>query len=495
MAGPGITLVRHVMDEGKNSIGQDTGALVYDGRFVLKVSRDKMEAHLIVKDELGLKSVDMARLKNEIQEAGVAYGFLPVPEDLGANVFAVSRGRRAVNGEAGKIKMHVSASVVRKPKVDPATGKVDFHSLGSIVNVNKGQILMEKIPPTPGVAGTNVLGAEIPAKPGKDCKMKSGPGIEVDESDTLARATLDGKFVVVDGRPGVYGEHQHNGNVDVEVGNLVFGGSLLTVKGEVLPGFAVKCKGRVEIGAGVNNALVMAGDEIIIKGGVVGEDAEVRGIGDLTVDFVENGPVLETRGDLYLRDYLLQSDTRVAGSIFGRENGAIIGGTTVCGGSIHVKDLGGDAEVVTDVTVGMKPDLAARKERLDEAFPLWSGRMNEVLKTVTGLQKIKKEQGRNFPPERQEKLEKYNAAMPKIMERVEKLQNMMSALEEEIDQAINESVYVYGTLYPGVTVRIGPGIRTVANTESGMVIHFDLDTRQIHIRKMTPEEVDAGPGV
>ncbi len=481
------------MSEKNSSIDQAKGAYIFGGRFVLKVARDKMEAHLISKDDLGLKAVDMAQLKKEIQDAGVVYGLLPEPEDLGSNVFTVARGKKPINGEDGMIKMHVPAAVVRKPKIDPETGEADFHSLGSIVNVSKGRLLMEKFPPTPGVAGKNVLGEEIRAKPGKDCKMKVGPGIEVDDDGMRAHAAIDGNFVVIDDRPGVYAEHIHNGNVDVEVGNLLFGGLLLEVKGEVLPGFEVKCKGAVRIGGGVNNGLVMAGEEITIKGAVVGEDSEIRALGDLTLEFAENGPRIETRGDLYLREYLMQCNTRVAGRIIGPGKGVIIGGGTVTGGSVHLRDLGSDAEVVTDITVGMKPDLAARKERLDQELPLWSGRLNEVLKTVTGLQKMKNEQGKDFPAEKKEKLIKYNTAMPKLMERVEKLRNMMAALEEEIDQAIGEAVFVYGTIYPGVTVRIGPGIRTVAGTETEVVVHFDRDSRQIHIRKMTPVEKEAAP--
>jgi len=469
-------------------MAQSKGASIFGGRFVLKVSRDRMEAHLIAKDDLGLKAVDMDQLMREVRESGVAYGLLGEPEDLGGHVYAVARGKKPVNGENGRIVMHVPASVVKKPKIDPETGAADFRSLGAIVNVNRGRLLMEKVPPTPGEPGMNVLGEEIPPKPGKDCKLAKGPGIELDEDGMRAVAAINGKFMMVDGRPGVYAEHIHSGDVDVESGNLIFGGSRLEIKGEVLPGFEVKCRGNVKIGRGVNNGLVMAGGTVEIGGGIVGEEAVIRAIGDISIEFAENGPVFETRGNLHVRDYLLQCRARVAGDVTGPEKGAIIGGETVAGGSVHIFDLGSDAEVVTDITVGMKPDLAARKAQLDEELPLWSGRLNETIKTVTGLQKMQKEKGSDFPADKLEKLKKYNAAIPRLMERVEKLQAMMTALEEELDQAVDASVFVHGTVYPGVTVRIGPAIRTLTAAERGVVIHFDRTSRQIHVRPMTGEE-------
>ncbi len=463
---------------------QSKGVSIFGGRFVLKVSRDKMEAHLIAKDDLGLKAVDMAQLFRDVREAGVVYGLLDRPEDLGGHVFAVARGEKPVNGENGRIVMHVPASVVKKPKIDPETGAADFRSLGTIVNVNRGRLLMEKVPPTSGKPGRNVLGEEIPPKPGKDCKLAKGPGIEIDEDGMRAVAAINGKFMMVDGRPGVYAEHIHSGDVDVESGNLLFGGERLEIKGEVLPGFEVKCRGDVKIGRGVNNALVMAGGKVEVSGGIVGEEAVVRAIGDLSIEFAENGPLLETRGDLLVSAYLLQCRARVAGDVRGEEKGAIIGGETVAGGSVHLLDLGSDAEVATDVTVGLKPELAARKDRVEEELALWSGRLNDTLKTVTGLQKLQKEAGAEFPAEKRELLQKYNSALPKLMERVNRIQELMSGIEAELDQAVGASVFVHGTAYPGVTVRIGPAIRTLIAAEHKVEIHFDRDKRQIHIRPL-----------
>ena len=78
--------------------------------------------------------------------------------------------------------------------------------------------------------------------------------------------------------------------------------------------------------------------------------------------------------------------------------------------------------------------------------------------------------------------------MPKAMERVNNLNEMNKQMDEELEQMVNECVYVYGILYPGVSIRIGSAIRTITAEEEQVVVHFDKTTRQIFVRKMSREE-------
>ncbi|HIJ78077.1 MAG TPA: DUF342 domain-containing protein [Deltaproteobacteria bacterium] len=473
------------------------GVEIQDGAYLLRVSRDRLQAVVTLKDIKEAVQLDFAKLKNDLKENGIEFGVLPEPEAGGSSSFLVAKGKAPVPGENSKVKLHVKPSVVHVPKrKNPDKDEVDFRELGNIVNVAKDTLLVEKIAPTLGKAGMDVFGVGLPAKPGKDRNLKSGKGVRLSEDSMKIYADLDGKFVMAEGKPSVFGEHAVSGDVDMSVGNIVFGGSKLIIAGEVLSGFSVKCRGDIVIQQGVNNAFVMAGGDLYVASGTVGEDAVLRAKGNVTVDFVENGPHIETAGKLIVNDFLVQIDAKVGKDVIATKGkGTIIGGKFIVAGSIHVVDLGSDAEIMTDISVGMIPSLQAKKIKLDEEFVTWSDRLNEVLKNISALDKMKKDMGAGFPEDKAVLLKKCQGFMPKAMDKVNDLTEANNQLAEELGQMINERIYVYGTLFPGVVVKIGSLARTITLEEQEVVVFFDKEVHQILVRKMTREERAARPEI
>ncbi|GEM_PF-825327 len=466
------------------------GVEVQDGAFILRVSKDRLQAVVTPKDLKAEVPLDFAALQEALAELEISTGILPQPEPLGSGSFCVAKGKPGIPGENAKVKLHVKPAEVYVPKqVDPDKDQVDYRELGTIVNVARERLLLEKIPFTAGIPGVDVFGEPVPAKPGKDRKLKIGKGVRLSEDEMKVYAELDGKFIMAEGKPSVLDEHTVNGDVDLKVGNIAFGGKSLVVSGEVLPGFSVKCRGNILIRGGVNNALLMAGGTLTVLGGVVGEQAMLRAKGDIVVEFVENGPVLETSGFLYVHDVLVQTEAKVGRNVVATgKKGTIIGGKFIIAGSMHVKELGSEAEIVTEVSVGIVPSLQSRKQTLDEEFKLWSDRLNEVLKNISALEKMKKEQGGKLAEEKAVLLRKCQTFMPKAMDKVNALTEEGKALEQELEQMVNEAIFVYGRLYPGAVVRIGNAARTISVEEERVVIYFDRPTHQILVRKMTPEE-------
>jgi hypothetical protein len=74
------------------------------------------------------------------------------------------------------------------------------------------------------------------------------------------------------------------------------------------------------------------------------------------------------------------------------------------------------------------------------------------------------------------------------MDKVNKITINEEAMAEEMAKTINECVYVYGTVYPGVRVTIGNNSRVLTNEENSVVIHFDKAKQKINLRTMTKEE-------
>jgi uncharacterized protein (DUF342 family) len=119
--------------------------------------------------------------------------------------------------------------------------------------------------------------------------------------------------------------------------------------------------------------------------------------------------------------------------------------------------------------------------------------LNEVIKNISALEKIKKELAGKFPEDKSILLAKCKVFMPKAMNKVDALIEEDKALDLEFEQMVNEVVYVYGRLFPGVVVKIGNLVRTITLEEEQSVIYFDKTTHQILVRKMSPDERAAMP--
>lgn len=464
-------------------------------RFLLKLTKDKLKAVLqLVNDTDHFESVDFDTLVTEVRNHGVTHGFVAKLPPAREGVTVIASGTPPVAGENAKVKPVVKPAIVSQKKVKK-TGKdkIDFRELGHIVNVPKGQLLLKKIPPTAGTPGKNVLGEEISTKPGKDLAIKCGPGTVLSADGLEVSATVDGKFVMGDGKPSVYEEHVVTGDVDLTVGNLAFCGTKLEITGELLPGFKIKCRGDVIVGKGVNNAQILAGGNVKIVGGLVGMETEIRAKGDIVLDFCENFGLIETRGALRVSDFVVQGNVKAGRDMTVLQGkGTVIGGRYVLGGSMHVKDLGSEAEVVTEVIVGLQPDLEKRKRQVDAAKEYWPNRLTDILKNIGALKEMKKTEGKNFGGEKAKVLAELNKLLPDVMEKNNQLTEIQMELDKELEHASNEAIYVYGILFPGVTVTIGKATWVIdEQRQGGVVVELNKSTLQIQVRAMSIKEKES----
>ena len=472
------------------------GVPVCGETFFLKVSKDKLEAVIVsdADEKPDIASLDKAVLMEDLKNNGIIAGVLDAPVPKGDGIYIVAQGRAAVHGENAIFKTYVKPSIVRAPKSQNTSGdQVDYRELGSIVNVPKDKLLIRKIPPTTGTEGEDVFGDSLKAKPGKDQAMKVSTGVELSEDGLDATSVVDGKFMMADGKASVVTEHVISGDIDMKIGNIAFVGARLLINGTVLPGFRVKGKGDIYIAKGVENSVVIAGGNMEIKGGVIGEDVILQSWGNINVDFVENVSKIEARGSLTVTDSIIQAKVKTGGDVTVLQGkGTLIGGEYIVGGSVRVKELGSDAEVHTDLQVGINPELEDKKKKLQADKAIWPDKMSEILKDTSALKKMQKSEGANFPEEKKELLKKLNSMLPTVMEKVNEITERETAMDEELAKSIDESVYVYGTVFPGVSVTIGGQKRVLINEERNVVIYFDKESHKIKFRPMTSDEKEAG---
>lgn len=473
------------------------GVPLLDGSVTMKVSKDKLEVLIIPKEGFQLGVENLEAIKKELAQQGICHGILEKPILGKDGSFCVAKGEAPQPGKDGVLRPHVRPVMARTPKAVGGKGVMDHRELQSISNVSKDQLLLEKILPAAGTPGKDVEGKELPAKGGRDIKIKNGQGTYLSEDGLNVFSACNGKFVMADGKPSVFDEHVVRGDVDMSVGNIAFGGRSLMVDGAVLPGFQLKCRGDISVAKGVHSSRIMAGGKLDVRGGIVGEESKVMAKGDVSVDFVENIDSLESGGQLIISDFIVQGrHLQVSQGIFAVQGkGLIVGGDCLVGKSVHVKELGTDAGVETRFTLGMDKAFMQHKEQTEKDFALWSERFNETLKNVNSLEHMKSESGGKMEEDKKRLLIKMKEAMPRIMEKVNLLQEAQEKIEEELERRVNECIYVYERVFPGVSVKIGPAIRVLNEEEERVVIYFDKPTRQIKLRKLTPEEQSAMEGL
>lgn len=465
---------------------------ICNNSFYLNVTKDRLCAFLTLYEADSFDVVEFDEILREIQEHGIVFGFVSKLTPPVEGKIIVAKGKPAVPGEKAKIISKVKPTVIRSAQAgQKGKDNVNFRELGNIVNVPKDQLLLEKVPPTKGSPGKDVYGREISTKPGKDIVFKCGPGVVLSGDGLQVIATVDGKFVMDKGKPTVAEEHVIQGDVDLSVGNVGFCGKSLVVEGEVLPGFKLKCRGDIRINGKFNNGKLLAGGNLELKGGIIGEDAVLKVKGDATVDFIENVGDLEIRGDLTVTDFVVQCNIKIAGDLVALEGkGTIIGGNFILGGSMHVKELGSVAHVVTEVTVGMRPEVEMRKKRLEAEKEIWPVKMNAMLKDIGTLNAVKKKEGSDFSADKAKKLQKLNEQLPEVIEKINVLTEMEQQLDEDMLAAANEAIFVYGPVFPGVYCHIGPAARVITDEEHFVVIEFRKSSQKIHVRSMTADEKD-----
>ena len=108
------------------------------------------------KGDIDINSDDVLKI---LQSKNVSFG---IKEDVIKNTLdkvkqekfsmenvLIAEGDQAINGEDGRLEFMFNISKKIKPHED-AHGKVDFHELSIVENVEKGQPLVKLIDPTPG---------------------------------------------------------------------------------------------------------------------------------------------------------------------------------------------------------------------------------------------------------------------------------------------------------------------------------------------------------
>jgi uncharacterized protein (DUF342 family) len=249
-------------------------------------------------------------------------------------------------------------------------------------------------------------------------------------------------------------QYEVPGDVDYSIGNLSMEGSL-DIRGWIHSGFEVRASDEIKIGGGVEDAIVEAGADIYINGGIIGSaEGRVQAGGNITARFFESARV-HADGDIFVHDDILRSTVSANGSIIvTKGKGRIRGGSVEAAKGVEANEIGSDAGVKTSVSVGTDSKtrklLADAKKQLED-FKRKKAKTDKLLARF-----VKKYKSKTLPEEITRRLEK----LVKFRREVVHNETMMAKYRQKLAQEISEKeaepveVKVNKAVYCGTTIII-----------------------------------------
>ena len=450
-----------------------------DAAISITIDSDEMGATAEVTAAQGGKHLSAKAILSAAQEAGVKKGFskedlvklaqLAAREDPNNQVtLQIATGKLAINGKDAEIKPLVESAQSRilRPK-KREDGSVDMRDLGDIVCVKVGDPLAEKVPLTSGKTGYTVTATPLSPEPGNDVSLVSGEGTAIsqkNENILVSQKVGLPKFIPngmeVD-------EIYQIKNVNVASGNINFTGSVI-IEGDVNEGMKVIASGDVTIGGFVESAMIEAGGDVTISGGIIGRKHDVE---ETKITDVKMSVSVNAKGNIYakycqyaqincgkdirIENQLLHSIINVNGGlkvgIEEKSNGTLIGGFIKAGTQVSAGIVGATAG--SNTIISFENKIIKLKEQMHDIESRLKIDNDKTAELKVASDKLKKLPKDKTNPDMLAKVistyQFHAKSMGAVLLEKEKQ-------EKEI-QSYMESVYVEATerLYHGVQLIVG----------------------------------------
>ncbi|MEG2087993.1 MAG: FapA family protein [Angelakisella sp.] len=338
-----------------------------EGEQLVRITFDNsmVEAYITMTapEECGSAPSERA-IRTALLRSGVVYGVKEdyidrlVQHPIYNRKIKIAEGKAPQSGKDGAVIYHFVPVVNLAPKIGE-NGIADYKSLDYVQSVKKGDLLCDIVLATVGTTGISVCGDVLTGITGKSVGLVHGVNTMLSDDRTKLYATCDGQ-VFLKGRTVYVGRIVTVDNVDASTGNILFVGSV-HVRGDVASGFSVRAGGNIIVDGVAENAVLVAGSNVVICGGIKGNGKDmVVADGSVRALYVENARI-QAHGNVYA-DSILNSYVESTHSInlFGR-NGKLIGGVCTAGEKVQARQIGNDANLATIVNV-RDPDTFGKQK-------------------------------------------------------------------------------------------------------------------------------------
>jgi uncharacterized protein (DUF342 family) len=233
-------------------------------------------------------------------------------------------------------------------------------------------------------------------------------------------------------------------DIDYETGNI-FTRDAVEIKGSVKPKFKVNALGDILITGDVENGQVRSDGNIVIKGGVTGQQATVHARGDLDLAFVVQGRVT-SGGKLLLRQHGSHCRLYASGELHCNPSSRIIAAQLVAFGSLTVGSIGSDIATPSLLAAGVAPELLQLFFELRRTLT----EQNEAIASLRRHQRASRES---------EELIELLEAQAESQKQLDGLNLMAVQGQVPVDLGLSHSltctIAVKGKVFAGTEIRIG----------------------------------------
>jgi len=377
----------------------------------------------------------------------------------------VASGKRAPPGRPATIRHQFNPHPRAVPQiVDPGDQqRVDFRKLNVIQTCHAGDLLAEAVPGEEGAAGYTVRGEGLEPPPAGRVALEAGRNTRKSEDDNQLFATLDGQVRIEEPPSGGVAridveEILDLENVDYSVGHVDFPGTV-RVAGSVLDGFEVKAAGDILVEKSVGNVRLIAGGDIVLQGGAAcRNEGLIEAKGDVYARFVQDGGISASKS-VYIEEAALNSRIVAAEAVYiegGR--GELMGGSTLAGLHVRTRKLSSRMEALTQITVGVSPEIMERLQSLNREFAEKHKTLRRVEQHLSQFDEAMK-RGRKLEAEDEATLEKLRTIREKYAGVLQNLEDQRKYLYTTIEPSPQATVEAAEAVYPGVEVYFGAGVK------------------------------------
>lgn len=447
----------------------------------IELTTDKMLGVITFKEpENGGGLITLDEVKKAINDKGIIQGIkeddlVEICKDHRYNYkYIIAQGQPPVEGKEGWIEFAFDVAELKqfKPKIND-DGTVDLKDLSAVKNVKKGEVLAKRIPAIMGQDGFNVLGQPVRTKKVKEARMPKGRNTKILEDNLTLVADIDGKLEYDDHNIYVNSVYTISGDLDSSIGNVDFVGSVV-VNGSIHSGFSIKAGGSVEVKGPVDDAVIVAGEDIFLSYGIQGtEKSKLVAKGNVIAKFIQNAHV--EAGGSVITEAVLHSVVTAGDTIrVEMGKGTIVGGNVTATNMIIARSIGSPMGTVTALQIGVPPNLFAEYKQLAEEMSEAKDRLNKLDQSISFL--MAKNRAGQLDLQKKIMLQKLTASRKPILEEYEDVRAKYQKVGDLLNNVKEGLIKCTDTIYPGVKVTFG-----------NLVKYVDDEQVRVSIRKQDGE--------
>ena len=394
---------------------------------------------------------------SSLNHKGVHYGICEEQIDQFLNLrkyctdYELAVATLPIHGKDAEITYHFDTNVTSRPKMKE-DGSVDYHQLGNIKPVKKGEILATLTPVDYGTPGKNVLGKQISAKKVRNKHLSFGRNIEISEDKLTIKSLVAGHVTLVDDMVMVSDVFEVPKDVDTATGDIEYSGTV-EIGGSVLTGYKVKTDGDIIVNGVVEGAILEAGGNIVLKSGMQGASRGIlKANGNIIAKFLENAEVhceggITCDAMMHCKVYC-KKDINVTG-----KRGLITGGYTSTYGSIMAANVG--SSMGTDTTLEILGDIemAKRLNELEETIQERALQIKNIDQVMRALAEYVRA-GNRLSKDQEGKFKIASANREKMLKELENMKEEAEKISNKLTDCIDVRIIIDGKVFSGVKIVI-----------------------------------------